>query len=260
LRAGSRSNRYDCGENAMVTKNFKLVLQYDGTDFNGWQVQTEERTVQGELTRVLSRIMKTDVKFTGAGRTDTGVHAIGQVANFRAETAMKPDEVVRAANSLLPPDVMVSAAEEVEPDFDARRDAVARTYLYRLAFIWDVFNRRYVHVVDSDINTDKMAAAAEAFVGEHDFASFGNASEDFPTTVRRVTDFTVTRVTDGINMRVRANSFLYRMARNTVSALIAVGRGEMPADGIKRLLEAKDRTLLGPPAPPQGLYLEKVEY
>jgi tRNA pseudouridine38-40 synthase len=244
----------------MVTKNFKLVLQYDGTDFNGWQIQPDERTVQGELARVVSRIMKTDVKITGAGRTDTGVHAIGQVANFRADTAMKPDEVVRAANSLLPPDVMVSAAKEVEPDFDARRNAKARTYLYKLGFTWDVFNRRYVHVVGPDINVDRMAAAAEALVGEHDFAAFGNASEDFPTTVRRITDFTVTRVTDGIILRVRANSFLYRMARNMVGALITVGKGVMTVDDIKRVLDAKDRTELGPPAPPQGLYLEKVEY
>jgi tRNA pseudouridine38-40 synthase len=244
----------------MTLTNFKLTLQYDGTDFYGWQVQPDERTVQGELTRVLSRIMKTDVKVTGAGRTDTGVHATGQVANFRVETAMKPDEVVRAANSLLPPDVMVSAAEEVKPDFDARRDAVARTYLYKLAFAWDVFNRRYVHVVEREIDTGTMAAAAEILVGEHDFAGFGNASEDFPTTVRHVSDFTVTRETEGINVRVRANSFLYRMARNMVGALIIVGRGEMKADDIKRILDAKDRTQLGRPAPPQGLYLEKVEY
>lgn len=244
----------------MVTRNFKLVLQYDGTDFNGWQIQPNERTVQGELMRVLSRIMKTDVKVTGAGRTDTGVHAIGQVANFRADTAMRPDEVVRAANSLLPPDAMVSAAEEVGTDFDARRNATARTYLYKLGFTWDVFNRRYVHVVAPDIDVNRMAAGAEALVGEYDFAAFGNASEDFPTTVRHVTDFTVNSFTDGINLRVRANSFLYRMARNMVGALIAAGRGGMTVDDIKRVLDAKDRTELGPPAPPQGLYLEKVDY
>jgi tRNA pseudouridine38-40 synthase len=244
----------------MVTKNFKLVLQYDGTDFNGWQIQPDERTVQGELTRVLSRIMKTDVRVTGAGRTDTGVHAVGQVANFRADTAMKPDEVIRAANSLLPPDVMVSAAEEAGPDFDARRNATARTYLYKLGFTWDVFNRRYVHVVGSDIDVDRMAAAAETLVGEHDFAAFGNASEDFPTTVRQVTDFTVNRVAGGINLHVRANSFLYRMARNMVGALIAVGRGAMTVNDVKRVLDEKDRTELGPPAPPQGLYLERVDY
>jgi tRNA pseudouridine38-40 synthase len=244
----------------MAVKSFKLTIQYDGIDFFGWQVQPEERTVHGELTRVLSRIMKTKVKVTGAGRTDTGVHAIGQVASFAAETAMETDEVIRAANSLLPPDAMVSAAEEVAADFDARRDAVARTYLYKLAFTWDVFNRRYVHVVERDIDAGAMAAAAGVLVGEHDFASFGNASEDFPDTVRLVSDFTVTPFAGGIDLRIRANAFLYRMARNMVGALVAVGRGEMAADDIKRLLDAKDRTLLGPPAPPQGLYLEEVEY
>jgi len=244
----------------MAVKNFKLTIQYDGTDFFGWQVQPKERTVQGELTRVLSRIIKADVKVTGAGRTDTGVHAIGQVASFAAETAMGADEVVRASNSLLPPDVMVSAAEEVASGFDARRDAVARTYLYKLAFIWDVFNRRYVHVVKRGIDAGAMAVAAGILVGEHDFASFGNASEDFPDTVRLLSDFTVTPSAGGIDLRIRANSFLYRMARNMVGALVAVGRGELTAEDIKRLLDAKDRTLLGPPAPPQGLYLEKVEY
>jgi tRNA pseudouridine38-40 synthase len=244
----------------MVVKNFRLTIQYDGTDFFGWQVQPKERTVQGELTRVLSRIMKAEVKVTGAGRTDTGVHAIGQVASFAAETAMEADEVVRASNSLLPPDVMVSAAEEVAAGFDARRDAVARTYLYKLAFTWDVFNRRYVHVVERGIDAGAMAAAAGILVGEHDFASFGNASEDFPDTVRTVYDFTVIPSAGGIDLRIRANAFLYRMARNAVGALVAVGRGEMTAEDVKRLLDAKDRTLLGPPAPPQGLYLEKVEY
>jgi tRNA pseudouridine38-40 synthase len=244
----------------MVVKNFRLTIQYDGTDFFGWQVQPKERTVQGELTRVLSRIMKADVKITGAGRTDTGVHAIGQVASFAAETAMGADEVVRASNSLLPPDVMVSAAEEVAAGFDARRDAVARTYLYKLAFTWDVFNRRYVHVVERGIDTGAMAAAAGILVGEQDFASFGNASEDFPDTVRVVYDFTVAPSAGGIDLRIRANAFLYRMARNMVGALVAAGRGELTAEDIKCLLDAKDRTLLGPPVPPQGLYMEKVEY
>ncbi|UCE26053.1 MAG: tRNA pseudouridine(38-40) synthase TruA [Candidatus Coatesbacteria bacterium] len=244
----------------MAVKSFKLTIQYDGTDFFGWQVQLEERTVQGELTRVLSRIMKADVKVTGAGRTDAGVHAIGQAASFSAETAMEPDEIVRAANSLLPPDAMVSAAEGVAAGFDARRDAVARTYLYRLAFTWDVFNRRFVHVVERDIDAGAMAVAAGALVGEHDFASFGNASEDFPDTVRLVSDVTVAPSAGGIDLLIRANAFLYRMARNMVGALVAVGRGEMTAEDVKRILEAKDRTILGPPAPPQGLYLEKVDY
>ena len=244
----------------MGVKNFKLTLQYDGTDFYGWQIQAEERTVQGELVRVLSRVMKSDVKVAGAGRTDTGVHAVAQVAGFHAETAMVSSDVVRALNSLLPPDILITAAEEVDPGFDARRDAVARVYLYRLAFKWDVFNRRYVHVVERGIDDDAMSAAALAFVGEHDFATFGNASDDYATTIRRVTDFTVERGDIGIELRVRANAFLYRMVRNMVGALIRVGHREMTPDDIKRLLAAKDRTLLGPSAPPQGLYLEKVEY
>ncbi len=236
------------------------MLEYDGTDFAGWQVQPEERTVQGELTRVLSRITKEDITVTGSGRTDNGVHAIAQVANFAAESAMKPYEFVRALNSLLPPDVLAKSAEDVDADFSARYSAVQRHYVYKLRRKWTVFNRRYVYVPPRFPEVDAMSNCVPHLTGSRDFAALGNASDDYDSTVREVTRVAIEQVEDGVDIYVSANAFLYRMVRNIVGLLTKSGTGELTADEIVAIIEGKDRSVLGPPAPASGLYLLQVDY
>jgi tRNA pseudouridine38-40 synthase len=241
-------------------RNIKITVEYDGTDFAGWQVQPDERTVQGELTRVLNRITKEEVTLTGAGRTDSGVHAIAQAVNFTTQSSMKPSEFVRALNSLLPPDLLAKAAEEVDADFSARYSAIQRHYVYKLRRKWTVFNRRYVYVPPHFPNIDATAECIPHLTGTRDFSALGNASDDYDSTVREVTRIVVEEAGDGVDIYVSANAFLYRMVRNIVAVLLRAGTGELSADEVGAIIEGKDRSVLGPPAPASGLYLVGVDY
>ncbi|MCP4230297.1 MAG: tRNA pseudouridine(38-40) synthase TruA [bacterium] len=241
-------------------RNIKIILEYDGTDFAGWQIQPEERTVQGELTRVLKRVTKENITVTGAGRTDRGVHALGQVANFATESSMKPFEFVRALNSLLPPDLLTKDTKEVEADFSARYSAVQRHYVYKLRRKWTVFNRRYVYVPPHFPEINAMNDAAPHLTGSRDFAALGNASDDYDSTVREVTRVAIEEAEDGVDVFVSANAFVYRMVRNMVSLIINVGVGEIAPGDVAAIIEGMDRSVLGPPAPASGLYLIGVDY
>ena len=243
-----------------MTRIIKLALEYDGTDYAGWQVQPDVVTVQGTLEEALAAILKEPTRVHGAGRTDAGVHAAGQVAHFETSSHMTPDEFERALNGLLPDDVRVLAAEEAPAGFHSRYSAQSRTYRYAVAYVDSVFTRRHAYYSPAPLDVAATRRAAAALEGEHDFAAFGNLSDDYDSTTRRVTEIRIEETLTGLEIYVTANAFLYKMVRNVVGTLLAVGRGELAPADVARMLAAGDRAALGPPAPPQGLTLMHVAY
>jgi tRNA pseudouridine38-40 synthase len=241
-------------------KIIKITLEYDGTGYAGWQIQPDVATVQGVVEEALAKILKEPTRVHGAGRTDAGVHAAGQVAHFETTSAMTPAEFERALNSLLPDDVRVVAAEVAPPAFHARHAARSRTYRYAVSFVDSVFTRRHAAYVAGPLDVAAMRRAAALLVGEHDFAAFGNLSDDYDSTTRRVTEIRIAETLNGLEFYVTANAFLYKMVRNVVATLLRVGRGELAAAEVGRILAEKNRAALGPPAPPEGLTLLRVAY
>ena len=249
--------------------NFKLILQYDGTDFHGWQIQSNKPTIQGEIVNVLRRITQEGVQLHGAGRTDAGVHALGQVGSFRTQSALSAGEFQRALNALLPPTIRIVAAEEVGPEFNARWSARAKIYRYRLyrGKVVPPMQWRYVLHYPFPLDEDAMRDAAARFVGVHDFASFAasTGSEDDDkerSTEREMNSTELTRSGDGEELvfTVRGRSFLRYMVRKMVGTLLDVGRGKLKAEDIDRLYELKDRSKSGPTVPPQGLCMVSIEH
>jgi tRNA pseudouridine38-40 synthase len=256
-------------------RNIKLIVAYDGTDFAGWQVQPGQPTIQGILCEVLQKITQQETAIQGAGRTDAGVHALAQVANFHTDAELTTEDFQRACNALLPPTIRVFAAEEVDPDFHARWDAVGKTYRYRIycgrvvpPFLW-----RYVHHDASALDFDAMSEAAGKFEGEHDFTTFaastGSEEEDRERlTTRAIYSSKIFRVRNENDpcgaeewiYEVRGKSFLRYMVRKITGALVEVGRGKLRPEDIPRLIELRDRSRSGPTMPSQGLCLVKVEY
>jgi tRNA pseudouridine38-40 synthase len=256
-------------------RNIKLTLAYDGTDFSGWQIQPGQQTVQGALSDVLENLTQQRLQIQGAGRTDAGVHASGQVANFKTEAELSAGEFQRAFNALLPASIRIVAAEQVGPDFHARRNAAAKTYRYRIfrgrvvsPFLW-----RYVQHDPFPLEFDAMAEAARKFEGQHDFTSFaastGSEEEDRDRTMTRVIYHSEMRRVACGDFRgsaeewvytVRGKSFLRYMVRKIVGTLVDVGRGKLEPGDIAALFELRDRSKSGPTMPPQGLCLAEVEY
>ena len=256
-------------------QNIKLTLAYDGTDFCGWQMQPGQPTVQGAISDVLENLTAQRLQIQGAGRTDAGVHAAGQVANFKTEAELSADEFQRAFNALLPESIRIVAAEQVAPDFHARWSAAAKTYRYRIfrgrvvsPFLW-----RYVQHDPFPLDFDAMAEAARKFEGQHDFTSFaassGSEDEDRDRMMTRVIYRSeIARVTCGDLpgsaeewvYTVRGKSFLRYMVRKIVGTLVDVGRGKLQPENIAELFELRDRSKSGPTMPPQGLCLAQVEY
>ncbi len=240
---------------------YHLTVEYDGTDFHGWQVQAGARTVQGEIEAALARLVGSPVRVAAAGRTDAGVHAAGQVVAFSTSLAMAPDVVRRALNALTGADLAVSTVAYADDAFDPRRAARSRRYVYR---IWNrrpasPFWRRFAWHVPAALDIEAMARAAPQLEGEHDFSSFRAAGCDAAHPVRRVLRSAV--VVDGALLRyeIEATAFLRHMVRNIVGTLVEIGRRQRPAD-LHPLLAARDRTQAGATAPARGLCLEKVRY
>lgn len=250
-------------------RHFKLTIAYDGTDFHGWQMQTNKPTIQGEIVNVLQRLTQEKVFVHGAGRTDAGVHALGQVASFRTHSVLSAQEFQRALNALLPPTIRVVAAEEVGPDFHARWSALRKTYRYRLyrgkvvpPALW-----RYVLHYPFPLDEDAMRDAAGRFVGVHDFSAFAASadSEDAErerTAQREIYSTELARNEDGEELvfTVSGRSFLRYMVRKMVGTLLEVGRGRLKPEDIDRLYESKDRSKAGPTIPPQGLVMVEVQH
>jgi tRNA pseudouridine38-40 synthase len=248
--------------------NFKLLIQYDGTDFHGWQIQDGMRTVQGELVRVLSLLEGREVKVHGSGRTDAGVHAEGQVASVELQRAITPRKLLNAINGNLERDVRVLFVDVAPDGFHARYSAISKTYVYRLAHgpVMSPFRSRYAHHESRPIDLRLMRECASFFLGEHDWTAFSAAQSDAETRVRTVTQL---EIGDGwderglghlIEFTMTANGFLRYMVRSIVGTLLAVGRGEIEVDTVRRAIGEGDRNLVGATAPACGLTLLRVQY
>lgn len=248
--------------------NFKLLIQYDGTDFHGWQVQENQRTVQGELERTVSLLEDAEVAVVGSGRTDAGVHAEGQVASIRLNRAFAPAKLLAAINGNLWRDVRVLAVENAPDDFHARFSAKGKTYVYRVvnAPVMSPFWLRWAHHEPRPLDVSRMNDAARLFLGEHDWTAFSAARSDVENRVRTVKDFTVESFWDRranasiIEFRISAGGFLRYMVRSIVGTMLEVGRGEKDFDTIQTAIVGGDRSLAGTTAPANGLTLLKVHY
>ena len=242
--------------------NIKLTLAYDGTEYNGWQIQSEGRTIQGELTRVLSLLDQRHITLHGAGRTDAGVHAEGQVASFGLERDFGLRELRDAINGNLDRDIRVLEAEFADDSFHARVSARLKTYRYR---IWtrDVvspFARRYVHHFRSALDIVTMRQAASLLEGKHDFKAFTVSASDAETSVRTIRRLEIIEESDGLAILVSADGFLRYMVRAIAGTLIEVGRGRLSATRVATALSTLDRAGVGPTAPACGLTLLRVDY
>ncbi len=240
---------------------FKATVAYDGTDFCGFQLQTGQRTVQGVLEQSLASITQTTIRVIGAGRTDSGVHAWGQVVAFQSLWKHSVDELLRGWNALLPCDVVARSLAQVEAPFHPRFDAKSRTYRYS---IWnDPVRHPLLHRttawVPQHLDVERMHQAASCLVGTHDFATFGQPPQG-DNTVRCVFQSACTQADEVVFFDIRANAFLYRMVRSIVGTLIQVGRGDLSVEQFADLFAAMDRRQAGPTAPAQGLCLMAVHY
>ncbi len=243
-------------------RNIKLVLAYDGTEFSGWQTQPGFRTVQETLEQAVARLTGIPARVNASGRTDAGVHAAGQVANFYSPTALAPGVLVRGLNAHLPSDVVVREAADVPQAFDANRDARRKLYRYVIhdGPVPDVFLRRYCCHSRHRLDAAAMRRAAEPLVGRHDFHSFETGWPHRMSSVRTVTRLAVCRVGDWVWLDVEADGFLYNMVRSIAGTLMNVGRGYWPEDRVLHILRAEDRREAGPTALAQGLFLVRVTY
>jgi tRNA pseudouridine38-40 synthase len=242
--------------------NIKLTIEYDGTGYCGWQVQPNGRSIQELLEGALDKILAAKIRLNGSGRTDAGVHALGQVANFMHAGEVDAWRLQRGLNALTPDDIVVKQVEIAPESFDARRDARARIYRYR---IWNrpwpsAFQRRFSWHVHDSLDLTAMQEAIRFLEGKHDFASFQAAGCDAAHSLREIFRNSINREEDLLVYAVEANAFLRHMVRNIVGTLVEVGRGERAPASFAGLLEARDRTLAGPTAPPQGLFLVEVKY
>lgn len=247
---------------------YKITVAYDGTDYAGWQVQLGQPTVQGMLERAMARVAKARVPITGSGRTDAGVHALGQVASLSTDAwAAEPERMAVALNGKLPPDIRVLSSERMPGDFHAIRDAKGKRYRYQLQLggVRDPFEHRYRWYFAAPVDVEPMCEAAKHLVGRYDFKSFQAAGSDRKTTVRTIRDLVVYEDRGrggcrGLIIEVEADGFLYNMVRNIVGSLLEVGRGRQRPEWLAEVRDAADRTVAGPTAPPQGLFLMKVDY
>jgi len=263
-----------------MTRNIKLTIEYDGTHFNGWQTQAKrkeqgkqashktQRTVQEEIEKALKTIFKQNFKLIGSGRTDSGVHALGQVANFKTRSPMPPIEMQSALNANLPVDVAITNVEEAASDFHAQYGAKSKTYRYTILNrnARCAQQRSFCLFHPYKLNVHAMREEAKSLVGRKDFKSFTASdpakrkSGKEENTVRTVRNLTITKKGDFLTIEIAANGFLYKMVRNIVGTLLEVGSGKLPKGSIQHILSQKNRNTAGNTAKPKGLMLIEVEY
>ena len=254
-------------------RNLRLILSYDGADLAGWQVQPGRTTVQGAVASAIGRLSGENVLPQGSGRTDAGVHALAQVANFATASTIPTENWVKALNDILPASIRVLEVTEAAPEFHARKSARAKTYRYRIhrGAICPPFLARYVWHYPYPLEESGMVAAARVVVGEHDFTSFAAvdaerveriaAGEDVHTTnIRTIFASSWTREGEELIYSVRGSGFLHHMVRNLVGTFLLVGKGTVSLEDLRRILDARERTAAGATAPASGLYLVEVEY
>lgn len=241
-----------------------LTLHYDGSDFHGWQFQSRHRSVQGEVERVLSRLFASPVRIFGSGRTDRGVHAVGQIATVDAPSRWDAPELRRAMNALLPPDVWVADAREVDPRFHPRYDAIQRSYVYRVGTSGasrSPFHARWCWPLGLALDLERMNSATSPLVGDHSFRAFAKAGQE------KLGDRCIVRSARwspweelGLEFHISANRFLHHMVRYLVGTIVDVGTGRRRVEDVAALLEGECGLETSPPAPPEGLFLVAVDY
>lgn len=246
----------------MIPMRFKLIVEYDGTNYHGWQVQPDGPTIQAVLEDAIARMLGEATRVAAAGRTDAGVHASGQVVCFSLQRHASPETLLRGLNALTPRDISIRGVEVVPDDFDPRRAARSRVYSYR---IWNArwpspFWQRYAWHVSRPLDTERMRSAAACLVGERDFSSFQAAGCDAEHAVRQVLRSEIEQADHLITYTIEATAFLRHMVRNIVGTLVEVGTAQREVADLLRLLAARDRTRAGPTAPAHGLCLSQVNY
>lgn len=242
--------------------NFRLLVQYDGTEYNGWQIQPRGRTIQGELTRVISLLNHRPVTVHGAGRTDSGVHAEGQVASVVLDRDFETRVLRDATNANLDPDLRVREIIRADDSFNARFAAISKTYRYRIwtGEVVSPFSYRFVHQCRAPLEIGEMARAASFLLGTYDFSAFSSGESDARDRVRTVKQIEVLEEGEVVSIIASANGFLRYMVRTIVGTLIEIGRGRMQADAIADVLISRNRKRAGPTAPAAGLTLLRVDY
>jgi tRNA pseudouridine38-40 synthase len=249
-------------------RNLKIILAYDGSDFAGWQVQPDSATIQGTLASAIGRVTGEKVLPQGSGRTDAGVHALGQVATCALQSPIPAENLLKALNDVLPASIRVLEVSEVQAEFHARKSARAKTYRYRIyrSAICPPFLARYVWHHPYPLDENAMRRAATLVIGEHDFTSFAavdaerGKEDNGVSNLRLIFASSWEREAEELTYTVQGSGFLHHMVRNLVGTLVLVGKGTLRPEDINRILEAKDRSAAGATAPPQGLYLVSVEY
>ncbi|MEW6162781.1 MAG: tRNA pseudouridine(38-40) synthase TruA [Nitrospirota bacterium] len=254
-------------------ENIKLLLEYDGTAYQGWQIQKRGPTIQGIIEDRILKITGKQSRVIGASRTDAGVHALGQVAAFRTESRLDPGVIKRALNAMLPQDIRVLEASEVDDSFHPRNSAVRKSYFYIISNQREpsAFLYRYAWVVQQHLELKSMTEAAQVLIGTHDFSSFKGSGSSSKNPVREIFSLTIERFDEidfmttsikgeFVKITIEANGFLRHMARNIAGTLVEIGKGEIPTSSVKEILESCDRRLTGPTAPPNGLFLERIVY
>lgn len=243
-------------------KRVKLIVSYDGTNYCGWQIQNNGITIEEVINKALSELLNEKISVIGASRTDSGVHAMGNIAVFDTETRIPAEKISFALNQRLPNDIRIQKSEEVALDWHPRFCNSTKTYEYKILNrrFPDPMQRFYTHFVYMPLNLEKMKEAAAYIVGEHDFASFCSSGSQVESTVRNVYALEISKEKDVISIRISGNGFLYNMVRIVVGTLMKVGLGVYPPERVKEIIEARDRYQAGPKAPACGLTLVGIEY
>jgi len=243
-----------------MERNIKLKIEYDGKDFYGWQKQPDLRTVQGEIQERLEMILGHKINLIGAGRTDVGVHALGQVANFKTTSKLSIDSIINGLNGLLPGDIVIKGIEEVDLNFNSRYDAKSRSYKYRIHLGRTAILRNFVWEVLYSLNLEDIFEATKKIEGKHDFSSFCVAESTKDNNVCQVFSAGWEKSGNELIFKIEADRFLHTMVRSLVGTFVEVGRGYFSVSDFVDAMEAKDRKKAGPTAPACGLYLVEVEY
>jgi len=246
-----------------MVRNIKLLIEYDGANYLGWQVQKKGPTIQGMIEEKLKMLTGEGIRLTGSGRTDAGAHAFGQVAHFKTRSDMAPQSFQRALNSLLPPDIVIKGVMEAREDFHARKQARSKVYEYRILNgpIRSAFFRGYAWHIPQKLDWEEVKRATRKLIGEHDFSSFRSTGTPTKTAVREVFRAEWKKGGDGLmHFEIEATGFLKQMVRAIVGTLSEVGKGKIGAEEFERILESKDREKAGPTAPALGLFLKEVKY
>ena len=243
-------------------RNIRLTIQYDGSRYSGWQFQKNSKTIQDRIERSLRQIVSEKVRLRGASRTDAGVHAQGQVANFKTRSMLPPQSLQKALNSALPKDIVIADSREVSSDFNAQFDARWKSYRYTVinSDIASPFLRKYAAIMRQKLDVSRMRKAARFMIGKHDFRSFQSQGSSVRNSKRTVKELTISRKGNLIVIDIEADGFLYNMARSIVGTLTEVGRGKITPGSVKQIIARCDRKLSGPTAPAKGLCLMKVTY